>query len=431
MSITFEFNTPSDLLTETENRFGLITSLENSQNTPDKVIHVQNKHEIHRRAKPQTISDLNKKTLERISQLEHEYYNTLIAMGYKPTDENQMRDLVLQACAISLEYYSIDAYPNGINVMEELLILCPEMLSEKDKIDLYTNLCYAYQQFGNLPLALELGQKVLQIAADNFGISHFEYAQAQENLGSIYDSLDENNIAKELFESALKITVNTLGADHPQVAKAQTNLVYTLIKLNYLEQAQELSECSLELYIKNYGASHPYVLTNKTVLAHIFSLKKEYSKAISQTSSVLKQEIEDFGALSVEVIKRKVILAKLHYDAGDFRQSKEVLESCLDKSIIDSEEYQFELNVVYRNLAHVCSDLELFDKAKDYCNKAFQLDLKLFGTDHPNTRDTLLLLRMLESIKLTPPKIHFNNTPQNAPCPCGSGKKYKRCHGAK
>ncbi len=22
------------------------------------------------------------------------------------------------------------------------------------------------------------------------------------------------------------------------------------------------------------------------------------------------------------------------------------------------------------------------------------------------------------------------NTPRNAPCPCGSGKKYKRCHGA-
>ncbi len=24
----------------------------------------------------------------------------------------------------------------------------------------------------------------------------------------------------------------------------------------------------------------------------------------------------------------------------------------------------------------------------------------------------------------------WNNTPRNAPCPCGSGKKYKHCHGA-
>ena len=23
-----------------------------------------------------------------------------------------------------------------------------------------------------------------------------------------------------------------------------------------------------------------------------------------------------------------------------------------------------------------------------------------------------------------------SDTPRNAPCPCGSGKKYKRCHGA-
>jgi preprotein translocase subunit SecA len=24
----------------------------------------------------------------------------------------------------------------------------------------------------------------------------------------------------------------------------------------------------------------------------------------------------------------------------------------------------------------------------------------------------------------------WRNSPRNAPCPCGSGKKYKRCHGA-
>ena len=24
----------------------------------------------------------------------------------------------------------------------------------------------------------------------------------------------------------------------------------------------------------------------------------------------------------------------------------------------------------------------------------------------------------------------WSNTPRNSPCPCGSGKKYKHCHGA-
>jgi preprotein translocase subunit SecA len=24
----------------------------------------------------------------------------------------------------------------------------------------------------------------------------------------------------------------------------------------------------------------------------------------------------------------------------------------------------------------------------------------------------------------------FDKTPRNAPCPCGSGKKFKQCHGA-
>ncbi|MDQ2650634.1 MAG: SEC-C metal-binding domain-containing protein [Actinomycetota bacterium] len=27
-------------------------------------------------------------------------------------------------------------------------------------------------------------------------------------------------------------------------------------------------------------------------------------------------------------------------------------------------------------------------------------------------------------------KAEDDKTPRNAPCPCGSGKKYKRCHGS-
>jgi preprotein translocase subunit SecA len=27
-------------------------------------------------------------------------------------------------------------------------------------------------------------------------------------------------------------------------------------------------------------------------------------------------------------------------------------------------------------------------------------------------------------------KTEWEKTPRNAPCPCGSGKKYKACHGA-
>jgi preprotein translocase subunit SecA len=26
--------------------------------------------------------------------------------------------------------------------------------------------------------------------------------------------------------------------------------------------------------------------------------------------------------------------------------------------------------------------------------------------------------------------VHSDKIPRNAPCPCGSGKKYKKCHGA-
>ena len=35
-----------------------------------------------------------------------------------------------------------------------------------------------------------------------------------------------------------------------------------------------------------------------------------------------------------------------------------------------------------------------------------------------------------EEVNVPVVKSEWDKTPRNAPCPCGSGKKFKRCHGA-
>jgi hypothetical protein len=39
--------------------------------------------------------------------------------------------------------------------------------------------------------------------------------------------------------------------------------------------------------------------------------------------------------------------------------------------------------------------------------------------------------RTTESLRLPAPRIGLSTVGRNDPCPCGSGKKYKRCHGSR
>jgi preprotein translocase subunit SecA len=48
------------------------------------------------------------------------------------------------------------------------------------------------------------------------------------------------------------------------------------------------------------------------------------------------------------------------------------------------------------------------------------------GSTAPNV---MVSMEAREEVLVSDDPATWVNTPRNAPCPCGSGKKYKHCHG--
>ncbi|MEF8713334.1 MAG: tetratricopeptide repeat protein [Accumulibacter sp.] len=56
---------------------------------------------------------------------------------------------------------------------------------------------------------------------------------------------------------------------------------------------------------------------------------------------------------------------------------------------------------------------------------------RVLGNDHPDTLRTRNAIATLDRLQGVGAVAHeeLNSLPRNAPCPCGSGKRYKHCHG--
>jgi hypothetical protein len=91
-------------------------------------------------------------------------------------------------------------------------------------------------------------------------------------------------------------------------------------------------------------------------------------------------------------------------------------------SMQDEEKRKF---YFYKNLQEHIQYLGDFDDDSDY-QQVFDGEDSIYDEDGFDGYD---YEDYEEDMVPVVPKDPYANTPRNAPCPCGSGKKYKRCHG--
>ena len=364
MSITFDFTTPSELLTARQKGFSEFIQLQ------DRQIRIPDKNSV-----------------ERIRQLEHEYEETLKAMGGKPTTERQMSDLVVVISALSNDYKDEGAYSKAIMLMESALSLDEKLMSQLSRIRLSSLLFLNLLFDSQIERAKNLGEIVLSNASKLLKEGDVDLVQVQSNLAQVYSTLKDFNRAKELLEEANKSINNTEANNDP----------YLLLSLAIVYDGLGNSKKSLEL-LNN-------VLENRTAL---------------------------HGANHPDIALVLHHLSYVHYGMGNFFKAKELLESVIEIDKNNFGEFHVRMEKDYCNLACIYERLNDLNSAKEYILKAIESGRKSYDENHPRIQGDLKFLKQLEDRILNKiPKIHFHNTPQNSPCPCGSGKKYKRCHGAK
>lgn len=138
-----------------------------------------------------------------------------------------------------------------------------------------------------------------------------------------------------------------------------------------------------------------------------FKQKKEPSATIKIDLSAVKYAIQKRGKAPLRAQMISQLIKDFRKKADERREAKEtvVLETWFKEYTSDRE---------YKVAAIMLAELDIFDEDMKVCMAK--------GISGEVENPTVIVKPSAEN--------NYHGTPRNSPCPCGSGKKYKRCHGA-
>jgi tetratricopeptide (TPR) repeat protein len=132
-------------------------------------------------------------------------------------------------------------------------------------------------------------------------------------------------------------------------------------------------------------------------------------------------------------------LAALYDSQGRYDEAEPLMVEALEmrRRVHGAEKDHPDIATSLNNLATLYYHTGRFQEAEEMYEEAERIWLCSFGEDHPNVRGVRQSLATCREERprqrlgsKAKPKQRTKKVKPNVPCPCGSGKKYKKCHGA-
>jgi Tfp pilus assembly protein PilF len=237
-----------------------------------------------------------------------------------------------------------------------------------------------------------------------------------------------------LWRDASLAIEKALGAEHPDTAASLNNLALLLKIQGDYAGARPFYARALEIHEKALGAEHPDTAQSLNNLAALLSDQGNYAGARPLYARALAIREKALGAEHPDTAQSLNNLAALLHSQGDFAGARPLYARALkiyEKALgAEHPDTARSLN----NLAALLSDQGDYAGVRALYERALKIYEKALGAAHPDTVETRKLASLIpvELKKSDKPQsfIAQGKVGRNQPCPCGSGKKYKRCHGS-
>ena len=166
-----------------------------------------------------------------------------------------MNNLATTCHKLSMMYdYEDSLYTYYNNLSISYFSSCMELV-KKTSIDyamVLDNLSIVYSALGNDSLALETGNKAVDIYRDSLGRKHLDYSIALSNLAQRYSNLGNNVKALELQEEVLSINEEIYGLYGFANIVILNNIAHTYFELEQFDRSFESFLLLNEIYQKQY-----------------------------------------------------------------------------------------------------------------------------------------------------------------------------------
>jgi tetratricopeptide (TPR) repeat protein len=326
-------------------------------------------------------------------------------------------------------------YQRALGIREKTL--GPEHLDVATSLN---GLAELYQTQGQYAKAEPLYERALGILGKALGPEHPNVATSLNNLAVLYRTQGQYAKAEFLYQRALEIREKTLGPEHPHVGMSLDNLAWLYYSQGQYAKAQPLNERALGIFEKALGPEHTDVATSLNNLAELYRVQGQYAKAQPLYKRALGIREKTLGPEHPHVGMSLDNLAALYYSQGQYAKAQPLTQRALKilEKALGPEHPDVAMSLY--NLAGLCEAQGRYTDAEPLYKRALEIWGKALGPEHPHVEicreKHALLLRNLdrfkeaESLETRPRAIRAKGPGRNDPCPCGSGKKYKKCHGA-
>lgn len=254
----------------------------------------------------------------------------------------------------------------------------------------------AFQQ-KSFEQALILARKSLELSAAHYGIDHYEYSKALNNVAWYEQNSGDYQAARKHFEEALKLMEKNLGSDNPKIVPLLNNLSILLAAQGDPMSAAPLLERALLLEEKVVGANSSDLantLNNLAVIYDAAGLHKQASQALERAYQI--QEEDKANCDPVERALTLTNLSLLSQQNGNLQRAEQLMEESLTLRQKTLNQADPDLAESLTNLAMIELQLKKLTKAEEHLKKAISIVETSLSDQHSDLIPILNNLAALE-----------------------------------
>jgi tetratricopeptide (TPR) repeat protein len=338
---------------------------------------------------------------------------------------------------LATAYSALGRHEDALKLQNEVLSFERDVLSPTDPsiATSMSNLAITYSALGRHKDALKMNEKVLAFRRDVLLPKHPDIAKSMHNLASTYSALGLHEDALKLKEAVLAFQRDVLPAKHPDIATSMSNLAMTLSALGRHEDALKLKEEVLAFRRDVLPPTHPDIATSMNNLAASYSALGRHKDALKVKEKVLAFDRDVLPPKHPHIAASMINLATTYSDLGRYEDARKLNEEALafQRNVLPPTHPDIAKSM--NNLAMVCWKLGDTKTAVRNFKSAIEVfDRAGYAPDHPQMvtckNNLAYMLRESQTGSAPPPpapRAHSKKTKPNESCPCGSGKKYKKC----
>ncbi len=265
-----------------------------------------------------------------------------------------------------------------------------------------------------------------------FGKEHPDTAETLNNLGWLLSDQGRYRDAEPMIKSALEIRKTALGPEHPDTVMSLNNLAELYREQGQYVKAEPLHLRALAIREKALGEEHPDTVMSLNNLAVIYEAQGNYPKAEPLHLRALAIREKALGEEHPDTAMSLNNLASLYDSQGHYPKAEPLFLRALAirEKALGPEHPNTAISL--RNFGVFYLNWQRKEDAEVYLQRAFDVYERLLEADPENLvfQEHREFTRIgLETAKNREPVRREQKVGRNDPCPCGSGKKYKHCHG--